>query len=308
VYRAALQQFEELVRAAQSSGPASRPLPLFYALAQAGRAIVAVKGGPMHFGHGLALGDPQEDPLETTVRPGGQSKKGLGHFQAVAQAAGSPLLNDTVPIGAVIASLPELANVLLLHEDWPQALPIWERAWYKGLGMPGLTPVTMVIDQERVRFDDLLKLLADYPTVRNRITESKAVATLEALPTYATPEGQGVGALFQGDAADLETAAPQYRIAGRRWLRPSIAGSDPPTPIMTWWLLLYALSMYARYHPQAWVAALDVDSSPAAVTLERAMTRALDALPQLVLNEVLSGPILHSWDLGHSMDPFGRTL
>ena len=77
---------------------------------------------------------------------------------------------------------------------------------------------------------------------------------------------------------------------------------------MTWWLLLYALSMYARYHPEAWVVALDVDSSPAAVTLERAMTRAIDALPQLVLNEVLKGPILHPWDVGASMDPFAATL
>src|SRR5216684_8342414 len=83
VYRAALQQFEELMRAAQSSGPASRPLPLFYALTQAGRAIVAVRGGPDHQGHGLRLGEPQTDLLKTTVDVTGPSKT-PGHFQATA--------------------------------------------------------------------------------------------------------------------------------------------------------------------------------------------------------------------------------
>jgi YaaC-like protein len=51
---------------------------------------------------------------------------------------------------------------------------------------------------------------------------------------------------------------------------------------MTWWLLLFALSMLARYHPLVWIRALDVDTSAVAVTLERAMRKAVDALPQLV--------------------------
>lgn len=74
VYRAALNQGEELVRAAQEIGPSSRPLPLFYAVAQAGRAIVAARGGPDHYGHGLRLGDPQADPLETQVIPATQKR------------------------------------------------------------------------------------------------------------------------------------------------------------------------------------------------------------------------------------------
>src|SRR5437016_4640345 len=101
LYQAALQQFEELMRAAESCGPASRPLPLFYALTQAGRAVVAVRGGPAHKTHGLTLEDPQQDPLDTVVRYSLQNAKMPGHFQAVAQAVKSPALNGPVEIGAL---------------------------------------------------------------------------------------------------------------------------------------------------------------------------------------------------------------
>lgn len=43
-YGAALQQFDELLEAATTAGHASRPLPLFYALSQAGRAIASAYG------------------------------------------------------------------------------------------------------------------------------------------------------------------------------------------------------------------------------------------------------------------------
>ena len=43
VFVSALEQAEQLMRAARDVGPAARPLPLFYALSQAGRAITAAK-------------------------------------------------------------------------------------------------------------------------------------------------------------------------------------------------------------------------------------------------------------------------
>lgn len=74
---------------------------------------------------------------------------------------------------------------------------------------------------------------------------------------------------------------------------------------MTWWLVLYALSMFARYYPREWVAALDVDSSPFGVVLDRTMVRGILALPQLVLSEVIGVPILLPWESSTGMDPFG---
>lgn len=303
VYRAALNQFEELVRAAQEIGPSSRPLPLFYAVAQAGRAIVAARGGPDHYGHGLRLGDPQADPLETQVIPATQKR--LGHFQAVVQAIGSPALLRPAAIGALIASLPELADVLLMRDEWPMALAVFERPTH--VPTPGWTAITIEVEDSVHTWADLEQIIANYPTAKGHIGEAKQVMAMARLPTYTTLAGLGTGVLLRGGPGELDAAAPQYRISGRRWLRPAISGAIPPTPLMTWWAVLYALSMYARYHPAEWVAALDVDSSEAAVTLERTMNRALDALPQLVLSEMVEAPFLVPDSAGWGPDPFGAS-
>src|SRR6185437_16243610 len=54
-YGAALQQFDELIAAAAAIGPVSRPLPLYYAVHQAGKAIAAAWADqqPPITGHGL---------------------------------------------------------------------------------------------------------------------------------------------------------------------------------------------------------------------------------------------------------------
>ena len=52
---------------------------------------------------------------------------------------------------------------------------------------------------------------------------------------------------------------------------------------MTWWALLYGLSMLARYHPAEWTNALRLDDSPEAVPLRAALDEALVAVPQFVL-------------------------
>jgi hypothetical protein len=46
--------------------------------------------------------------------------------------------------------------------------------------------------------------------------------------------------------------------------------------------------MFARYHPIAWTAALQIDSSPVAAVLERTLSLALDAVPHLIFEAVLS--------------------
>jgi hypothetical protein len=43
VFISALEQAEQLMRAAADVGPAARALPLFYAISQAGRAIAAAR-------------------------------------------------------------------------------------------------------------------------------------------------------------------------------------------------------------------------------------------------------------------------
>ena len=62
-----------------------------------------------------------------------------------------------------------------------------------------------------------------------------------------------------------------------------IATGDPPSELMTWWALLYGLSILARYHPREWTVALRLDSSPLAVPIIDALDEAFDHLPYLVL-------------------------
>ena len=61
-YGAALQQFDELLLAAATVSPVSRPLPLYYAVHQAGKAIAAAwtPGDWSAIGHGHGLGQDRD--------------------------------------------------------------------------------------------------------------------------------------------------------------------------------------------------------------------------------------------------------
>ena len=73
-YAAALQQFDDLMTAAAVIGPVSRPLPLYCAVLQAGKAIAAAwtPGDDWHAGgHGLTEDDSAkwQDILHFRVKP-----------------------------------------------------------------------------------------------------------------------------------------------------------------------------------------------------------------------------------------------
>lgn len=53
-------------------------------------------------------------------------------------------------------------------------------------------------------------------------------------------------------------------------------------PLMIWWAILYTLSMLARYHPEAWTAVTDVDTSSHAVPIEYLLDAAQSAVPDLL--------------------------
>jgi hypothetical protein len=48
--------------------------------------------------------------------------------------------------------------------------------------------------------------------------------------------------------AFFDRIAPEYRYRDDRYLRPApdSDGTEPPSPLMTWWLLLYSLSICSR--------------------------------------------------------------
>ena len=50
---------------------------------------------------------------------------------------------------------------------------------------------------------------------------------------------------------------------------------------------LFGLSSIARYDPELWIAALDVNNSQLAVPIEATLDIALDALPELILDALI---------------------
>jgi hypothetical protein len=70
-----------------------------------------------------------------------------GQFQAVATALAASVLAGPAPIGALLALLPEMADTLLMHDDWPPALAIFDREGHLRVPTPGWTSITVVVDQ-----------------------------------------------------------------------------------------------------------------------------------------------------------------
>ncbi|MBK6017913.1 YaaC family protein [Streptomyces sp. MBT53] len=94
-------------------------------------------------------------------------------------------------------------------------------------------------------------------------------------------------------AGFFDSRAPAYRFNDDRFLRPSFEPAKaPPTPLMSWWLILCSFSMLARYQPRKWSEALDVDKSPSAAALEYALDIALEVIPHLALEGLDQEPLL----------------
>ncbi len=90
----------------------------------------------------------------------------------------------------------------------------------------------------------------------------------------------------------MREVAPQYRHSDQQWCRPAVAPATLLSPLMTWWALLYALSMLARYEPATWVGLLNIDKNLLAVPLEGLLEDALEALSHLVLDALQASPFL----------------
>jgi hypothetical protein len=290
VFVAALEQAEQLMTAAAAVGPAARPLPLFYSLSQAGRAIAAARlDDPWRLGgHGLHV--PREDESKPLLRrvvrldkqgpPAGRCHS----FAGVAEATGSRHLTAAVELGAVWGAIPDLIEPLSQPPDldsaWRRPLPVQFTEWWQS-AMAGKPDFELAVD-------GLPEDLADYPTAST--AEEKRVfgstvsqmdrTTGRRLTILTWPQvPMTLGA--------LDELAPDYR--GRRLLMPAVMG-ERVSPLMLWWLLLFGLSIVARYEPELWIRELDVNTSRLAVPIEAALDVALEALPELILATLTEPP------------------
>lgn len=134
MFQSSLNQCEQFLDAANKTGYATRPVQLFYALSQAGRAIVAASPGVGNqawhaSGHGLTAGTNAAVANEVTVTA---TMSGL--FPAVASAIGVhalvpgepaalrelwPLLPETAEIPLTPSAM--LPALLFFQDGWPEA-------------------------------------------------------------------------------------------------------------------------------------------------------------------------------------------
>ena len=306
VFVAALEQAEQLMNAASAVGPAARPLPLFYSLSQAGRAIAAARLSDRWrlAGHGLSA-PPKEvgDVTELVLHPRAEAKSMTGSdrrssFAGVAKAIGSDGLTGEVQLGEVWAAVPDMIEPLHqipgLH-GWRRPLQVFGDDWHTDLStrsaMGDRAPLQMLVsglpEPHRASVQDILDALAHYP-----VANDVAVLLITGDGTQPedvrgdwAPNGELCPVVqWKGrNALEIDTVAPPYRGTGPRLLIPRLRDHDFFSPLMLWWLLLFGLSSVARYEPEIWIAALDLNSSEQAVPLEEAMDVALEALPELVL-------------------------
>lgn len=290
MFTSALEQSEQFLQAASNAGYATRPVQLFYALSQAGRAICAVQCSSAWqiSGHGASPGNV-EPIARTTVEV-----HASGALPLVAQATQSATWQGKVTLGELWASLPELRYFVL---D-PSATPVLElgldHSWRGNEYLPGqlhtygraragLRLPIGCENADAVR-EAVADILAPYPQPGACVLQASTPVTAsscEAWIAWTTDAEAGSRALLP-----LESVAEWHD--DKPFLRPGL-GSDRsvPSALVTWWGILLALSSLARYEPVIWRSALDIDSSPIAHMLESALDRVEERLPELILQAIL---------------------
>lgn len=305
VFAAALEQAEQFLSAASAVGFATKPVQLFYALSQSGRAIAAARADePWRInGHGAQATFSELGIGRTAVKPDLRPAGALG---VVARAIKSEMWTDSVPLGALWASLPELPyddslcvpepGVLEVLPDGGsspylfnygvQAMGVWPPGNWSWSGAVKLaSPAPENRDELHASLEELLK-----PYPRAAGWSLAADASIGITVSNSTTAVRGDPCLVwlrwthdDGTRMVVELVAESYD--DRLFSRPGISAEAAlPSPLVTWWGVLLALSMHARYDPVGWRRALDIDGSPIGWTLERALTLAQTRIPQLVLD------------------------
>jgi len=234
----------------------------------------------------------------------------------VAEATDSLTFRGDTSVGALWASLDELPNAPALTGDALRPFYIESARPPAGVeeGPFGffLSPryATIASPQPvrlRAALGDLLTgetsgetitdALGDYPTTAGVRVEDVERPTwfrgnpeplTEKLLSFPDDDGRNRSLYYVGNPVHESS---RYDRSARFSVRPRIgSGNDrPPSRLMTLWALVYALSQLARYHPEAWVSALNPDSSEIAVDLEHGLDAALLLVPELLVSGVTRG-------------------
>lgn len=278
LFTSSLEQAQQQFFAASSTGVESRALNLYYGISQAGRAVSAAltptghARGPEVNGHGLRvinLASVRANNFwEVQIAASGGENSSYGRLASLLRC--DPLASP-VTLGAVWHMIPELCL------DYPVGdylEPRWTNRPFARQG-DAIDPRSFTVQATAAEAEndaEVLRLM--YPDL------SGADLIRYGGGSYSESD----------DGTRTEETLFAYTESGRpRKLRNSSVlmpacreGSKALDPLLTWWVLLYALSMVTRYEPVNWTRIIDVNRSPLAVPLEVALHKALEAVPAQV--------------------------
>ena len=305
VFTAALEQAEQLFRAAAAVGVATQPLLAFYGLSQAGRAITAALAEDKWIlsAHGIGS-DPDVGATSDQLANLRVTPRAKGSFGRVREVLGSSSLSAGTRIGELWPLLAETAPHPLhgSGEDRSLTIGVDVAGWGSGIftvQVQGLPDYFADVGAEHLAMpsglganytaqaEALDDYLSRYPTLTDRLA-----ITAAGQPIGLQPQGDGtcsvnfrwpdeVVARYRDIDAFYSEVAVQTR--ARQRVYPSLDGGNRPVhPLVVWWALLFRLSMLARYEPEGWAAITEVNSSADAVPVEHLLGCALSSVPELI--------------------------
>jgi hypothetical protein len=306
-YVFALEQAEQMFRAAAGTGVATRPLLVFYGLSQAGRAIAAAAasagaGGWELEGHGIAcVAQTLRGPLPG-VRVQAGKEGSAGSFVRLSELLGSPLWPRGEPLALNLLwdLLPDNRLTPLDDAGRSRRTPLsldheaLDPDQHPLVSVPvAYFPPWVISAEDNRALDSYLQASPDAPpcdSYHRRGRERDSVPDFtrhsdgwgELVMNWALPGGPGG---LEDKLSFVRAMTRPYN--GSPWLFPAAGPAGRSLhPLMAWWAVLFTLSMLARYQPAEWAGHIDVDGSRHAVAVERLLKRAISLVPALIAEAI----------------------
>jgi hypothetical protein len=198
------------------------------------------------------------------------------------RAIGSSGLTAATTLGALWAANPKVDVVPTLGDLDTRALD--------SMQVSGNPPTRAIITgalakdlpaEDHAATTELRHRLTPYPGAGDGLVVNDA----RRIAGDGTPQVEVSWKSPDGTTRAISLVAPGYgRPNSGAFLRPALnAEGDVLDHLPLWWATLLALSSLARYHPEAWTAALLRDNARTAVPIEEALDIGREMLPWLLL-------------------------
>jgi hypothetical protein len=304
-YVFALEQAEQMFRAAVGTGVATRPLLVFYGLSQAGRAVAAASAGAGGWeleGHGITcLSQTLRGPL-SAVRVQAGKEGSTGSFVRLSELLGSPLWPRAEPLALsqLWDLLPDNRLTPLDDAGESRRTPLYldhevlDPGPHPLVSVPvAYFPPWLISAADGWALDSYLRAFPDAPPCDSYYRDGRE---RHSVPDF-TRHRDGWGELVMnwqlpGGSGSLEDKLGSVRSMtrlydGARWLFPAAGAAGRSLhPLMAWWAVLYTLSMLARYQPAEWAGHINIDESRHAVAVESLLKRAMSMVPALIAEAI----------------------